>query len=171
LTAVTFTNTSAGPGNRSELDADFSALSLRAQDGSSVLPGGAPGSATSTLAAGKITFSSLEVIVAPGEWRTLVVDAGASISARDGDILSLALDDSSDVVVTPPVDLSAEWPLESGDGFPVDGMVSMQLTLHPVDAPTFSAGTTRNLALDVTLPPNGYDTDVLNRLNVGRRSI
>lgn len=166
LTAVTFTSTATGPGTQTELDNDFSPLSLRSQDGSAILPGGAPGSATGTLASGRVTFSNLEVVVAPGDWLSLVVEGAASMVARDGDVLALALDDSTDVTMTPLVDLAGQWPLASGDGFPVDGMVAAQLTLHQVDTPTFSAGTVRNLALDVTLPPNGYDSDTLNRLNV-----
>src|SRR5262249_5449672 len=62
--------------------------------------------------------------------------------------------------------VSGTFPINPAGNFPVDGMVSAQIGLSAVTTPTFSVGSTRNLALDVWIPANGYQADVLQRLAV-----
>ncbi len=166
LTALTFTNTSVGPGNQDQLDADFSPLTLSAENGAAILPGGAPGSPAASFASGKLVFSNLEAVIPPYGNLNLIVSGGASLSARDGDILDFSLEDSIDLSFSRSVLMAGDWPMNPADTFPVDGMTAAQVFLFPVETPTFASGSIHNLALDVLLPANGYQPDALNRLNV-----
>ncbi|MFH1754829.1 MAG: Ig-like domain-containing protein, partial [Candidatus Latescibacterota bacterium] len=166
LTALTFTNKSIGAGSQSELDASFSPMMLSAASGAGLLPGNAPGPPTASFSSGKLTFSNLEAVIPAMDTLILIVDGGASLTARDGDVLDLSLAGATDIGFSRSVLLTANWPMNPLDVFPVDGMVAAQLTLYPVDATTFSSGTADNVALDILLPANGYEADVLNRLNV-----
>jgi len=166
LTAVTFSNTSTGPGSMAQLDADFQPMQLSGVGGVTVLAGGAPGSASASFAGGRLAFPGLEVVIPAAGSVTLAVGGGASLGARDGDVLDLALVDSVDVDFAPFARRIAAWPIAPGDVFAVDGMVAAQVTVQPVATPTFAAPSSRNLAFDVVLPANGYEADQLNRINI-----
>ena len=114
---------------------------------------------------GVARFSGLNIDLPPNSTVTLKVLSGASLTARDGDVLDLRIASSSSVTVSgSPV--NGSFPIDPSAAFPVDGMSSFQLGLFGVSTPTFAVGTTRNLALDVRIPANGYDPDVLQRIAV-----
>jgi len=166
VTAVVFTNSSTGAGNQNQLDADFSPITLSAGNGSSILPGGAPGPPTASFSSGGLVFSNLEAVIPAYGNLDLIVEGGASLTARDGDVLDISLADSADLSFSRTVIVQGAWPMNPPDAFPVDGMTAAQIALYPVEATTYSAGSSDNVALDVLLPGNGYMPDILNRLNI-----
>jgi hypothetical protein len=166
VTAVTFTNTSNGSGSQSDMDASFTPLTLSAKSGVGILPGGAPGPLSASFVTGKLIYQNLEAVIPANDTLTLIVAGGASLTARDGDILDFSLADSVDLSFSRSALVAGDWPMNPADEFPVDGMVAAQLALQSVEATTFSSGSINNLALDVLLPGNGYEADVLNRLNI-----
>ncbi|NIT02338.1 MAG: tandem-95 repeat protein [Candidatus Latescibacteria bacterium] len=165
LVSITFSNTTLGQGSQAELDSDWSLLTLTEASGADLLPGGG-GPPTGTFSLGRATFDSLEAAIPAGDTLNLIVSGGASLVARDGDQLDLMLADSTAIAFASPVQLLAAWPLNPADVFPVDGMVAQQISLDPVGASVFPTDSNRNLALDLVLPPNGYEPDTLNKLNV-----
>jgi len=164
LTTLVVTNTSQGAGKQTELDNDWAPLFLYARDGGQVIS--AAGSATATFGGGVATFSDLSAVVSPWDTLRLRIDGGASLVARDGDMLDMGVLSPSDIYFEPPITMNAHWPLNPGDQFPVDGMVAAQIKLHPSTPAAIAAGSVRNLALDLTLPANGYEADRLNRLDI-----
>jgi len=166
LVTLTLDNTSSGPGAAADLDAAFSQMSLTAQGGAALLPGGSSGPAPALFVAGTLAFTGLEAPIAAGDTLRLVVEGGASVVARDGDTLNFVLADSTGLGFSRTVEFDGTFPVTPGQGFAVDGMTAAQITVHPIGAGTISSGSSNGLALDVTLPPNGYEADTLERLNV-----
>jgi WD40 repeat protein len=166
LLAVGFANATSGPGTPADLDAEFAQMTLSAQGGAPILPGGSPGPVPAVFTAGSLVFAGLSAPVAAGDTLRLVVDGGASLAARDGDVLDFELTDPGALVFTRPIPVNGVFPVAPGDSFTVDGMVAAQIELRAVTAGSFSSGSVDNLALDFTLPPNGYESDVLRRLDV-----
>ncbi len=173
LQAVYFENRTSGPGGTAQLDADWSPLllGLAPKGGNGVGspvpgPGGAGEADTAVFQGGVALFDSLRIIVPAGESLAVTVRGGASLQARDGDVLDLRL---TGMAFTRSVTVTGSFPLDPAGSFPVDGLVAGQILLHPVPAQDFTVGTARNLALDLTLPPNGYQQDLLQKLNVHNR--
>jgi hypothetical protein len=161
LTALQIENRATGPGSPSLLDLDWSALSLIVQRG-----GGVPAQmvGAGSFTGGIANFTGLEIVLDVDETLTFAVHSGASLTARDGDLLDLRIADSTGVVATAPVE--GIWPIDPPGGFPVDGMSAAQIGMTPVPAANLPIGARRRLALAVQLPQNGYAADVLTRLNV-----
>jgi WD40 repeat protein len=165
LSAVAFGNATSGPGVQDDLDAAFAQMTLSAPGGS-LLPGGSPGPAAATFSSGVLRFSGLEAPITPGDTLRLVVSGAASLTARDGDVLGIAPLDSSGLEFTWELPVNGAFPAAPADSFTVDGMTAAQVAVHPVSAGTLPSGSSNRLALDVTLPANGYEPDTLERLNV-----
>lgn len=168
LTGITYHNSSTGLGTSSDLDDDWSSFSLMVEGGGGDSEDGVV--ATGSITDGRLELSDLSIVLPIRETVTVALLAGASINARDGDLLDLSVLSAGDIQFSRAVDLSAVWPLDPIGELAVDGMAADQISLHPVDSQVFPAGSTRNLALDVTIPANGYEVDELNRfdvLNVG----
>ncbi len=178
LRSLSLTNVTQGPGSQAQLDADWESLEFLARStGFGPEPGnvGETAPATAVFADGRLTFEDLRLGVAPGDTVHLQVRGRASLGARDGDELAVAVERAADlafgqpvVVVgeSGPIEPAADWPLPGERVLLVDGFVAEQLHLEPVPAGVFPVGSMRNLALDVALPPNGYVGDTLERLNV-----
>jgi hypothetical protein len=62
--------------------------------------------------------------------------------------------------------VSGAFPVDPGGNFPIDGMLAAQIVVTPAPTDSIIAGTLDNLVLDVILPPNGYQSDVLRDLSV-----
>ncbi|HET9232712.1 MAG TPA: hypothetical protein VFP10_01070, partial [Candidatus Eisenbacteria bacterium] len=70
------------------------------------------------------------------------------------------------VTLSPSVVFENPWPLAPPGGYTVNGMSAAQITLHPIPASNLNPGSSRELLLDVDLPANGYQADLLQRMNV-----
>ncbi|MGQ0721389.1 MAG: DNRLRE domain-containing protein [Candidatus Eiseniibacteriota bacterium] len=163
LSTLTLTNMTTGPGTQSERDGEWSPLQL------AVLKGGigvGVGGLRAGFSNGTVTFA-MNTVIAAAESVTVVVTSGASLSARDGDMLDLAVADSTDFVFTRPVSLVRTWPLAPAGAFPVDGMSVAQVGVSGTALPiNLLTGSTNNPSLAVTIPANGYAADTLRTLNV-----
>lgn len=169
LTSLALTNYGVGAGGQAELDAEWDSLSLFVERGASRAParardgGEAP---AQRFAAGRLAFAGLAEAVAPGDTVWLAVAGRVALAARDGDRLAVGVAGADDVEFAPGAAANAAWPLTAGAQLTVDGFVAAQARLHPVTDTVLPLGATRRLALDVTLPGNGYAPDRLQRLNV-----
>ena len=167
LTGITFTNLTAGPGTAAQRDAELGSPRLYLDDGDGVpepAQDSQRGQASAT--AGKVTFGSLNLNIPGygGSVRFFVI-TDVPVSARDGDALDLSINASSDVAFSSGQTYSTAFPVSPVGSFPVDGMIAARITTRPVGGSVI-AGTTNRLALDVTLPPNSYTTDVLEKIAV-----
>ena len=111
--------------------------------------------------AASVTFTGLGLALSGGASRTLEIRAGASLAGKDGDELDLFLADETSLGFSRAVPLEAVWPLDPAGSFVVDGLVAAQVTTHALPVGTLEAGGDPVLVADLTLPGNGYDTDVL----------
>jgi uncharacterized repeat protein (TIGR01451 family) len=163
LTTLRIANHTLGPGTPAQRDLSWSPLSLYIVEGGEI-----PNTpqATAAMSGGGATFGGIAAVVLPGEALDLLIEAGASLTARDSDRLDLALENRGDLVFTRDVGLSASFPLAPSGAFTVDGMTAAQITLDPLVNSILTAGSTRIPLLEFVVPANGYEPDVLERLNV-----
>jgi uncharacterized repeat protein (TIGR01451 family) len=169
LSGIVLANNASGPGSPVQLDADWSRIDLWLdQAGTLVRPVVAvPGAPLGgPFSDGVLALNDLAIELAPGDTVRLVVMGQATLTARDGDLLGLAVLAPEDLIFTREVVRQASWPVAPPPALVIDGMVADQLDLRPIEAMAFIAGSSRNLALDVGLPANGYEGDRLDRLNV-----
>ncbi|MBU1674258.1 DUF11 domain-containing protein, partial [bacterium] len=163
LDVMTLVNATVGGGTQAQLDASWARLSLwRLVDGGRIL-------VAATEAGwldGAVTFTGLDVTLAPGDTVRLVAAGAASATSHDGDSFGLTLNEETDLVYTRTVTTNATWPLTTSSAFVVDGFVAAQATVEPVDAGVLAPGGTHHLALKTILPADGYAPHVLNALSV-----
>ena len=164
ITQVRLTNRSTGPGSQAQLDAELGSLRLYLDtNGNGALDAGEPLLRQATASAGKVTFGGLSVTVNGfGDSKRLLVFCDLPLAVRDGDALDVSLNSNLDV--SPSV--SGAFPVDPGGSFPIDGMLAAQIVVTPAPTDSILAGTPDNLVLDVILPPNGYQLDVLRDLSV-----
>ena len=158
LDSITLRNPTGDGIDQATLDACWASLGLRGVGLDRDLAG---------FAAGAVTAIGLGLVIAPGDSLDLVVQGAAAVDAPDGVELQPTLASAADLGFAgdvPPV--AGEWPLIADGVLAVDGMSAAQITLHPVGAEIFQMGSVRNLALDVTVPANGAEADVMTKLNV-----
>ena len=169
LRSFTLTNAATGEGTQAQLDADWASLQLLA---TIMVDQGQPGGTdtfephTATFEDGSLIFDGLDLALAPQETLQLHVRGSASMTARDGDVLAVSVAQAADLDFTQQVQQAENWPLEGERNLLVDGFTADQLDLVPIESVIFPVGSTRNLAYNVGLPPNGYEDDHLIKLNV-----
>jgi hypothetical protein len=181
LTSITFTNLTSGPGTPAQRDQDWQVLELwedkriiiEPLEGAPLaaiqVPPQEPGTgptATTTFSGGIARFSGFAIDLPAGGTTTLHIRGGASLTARDSDVLDLYLPNTQALTIPDALSIGGSFPIHPAGNFPVDGMSSFQIGLTTVGTPTLPVGSTRNLAFDLRLPANGYQTDVLQRLDV-----
>jgi hypothetical protein len=169
LTALTFTNQTTGVGSATELDLELGTLRLRRDNGDGVfVPAQDPVVGTASATGDQIRFTGLHVGIAPiNGTASLFLVADLSTLARDGDHLDVSIQAAADIhMMNALVPVSGTFPISPAGDFPVDGMSAAQIGLHAIPSGTVTAGTNNNLVLDVTVPANGYQADVLDRLEV-----
>lgn len=167
MTSVTFENTTIGKGTTFQIDQSWQPLNL------TIIGTGKSGEdslyaspAEAAFSAGRITFHDLSTVLLPRQSITIAVTGGASLGASDGDEFDLRLARQEDLAFDHAIPVQAEFPLDPAGSFVVNGMVAGQITLRPVPQENLAAGSIRNLALDVIIPPNGYEEDRLVRIDV-----
>jgi hypothetical protein len=170
LASLVLENQTSGPGTVADRDAEVRLLTLRLDgDGDGMLgdPSVDPVLATSYFQGGIAPFTGLKLALAPYAGRQLFVTADvAPDAARDGDAIGARVRDASGVDFAEPVTVSAAWPLDSGARWAVDGFTAAQVTGRSAPGATIAPGDGPLLALDLTLPRNGYSADVLRSLRV-----
>ncbi len=121
--------------------------------------------ATSLWASGRVRFENVGLPVPAGSSRRLSVFGAAALRARDGDSLGVVLDSDTDVELLSgrkAVLIDAAPPTR----FVVDGMTAAQLTIESLANGPVLAGARRRAVARIRVPGNGWDSDLLLRLNV-----
>jgi uncharacterized repeat protein (TIGR01451 family) len=172
LSTLTVTNGSSGAAafGSAALDGELATLNLR-MDGNGdgvlgsliedpVLGGG-------NFRDGSLTVSGLTWTLAAGATRHLFLTGDISLTgSKDHDVLSAFINSGSDLDFATPTAVSANWPVTSGSAWTVNGMVAAQVGNFPVPNQALAAGEGPALALDISIPRNGYQNDTLVGLTV-----
>ncbi|HKQ18925.1 MAG TPA: hypothetical protein VJW75_04185, partial [Candidatus Eisenbacteria bacterium] len=170
LGGLRVTNTSVGPGSQSEKDREFESLTLVADgDADGVLDGFAVDTVlgTAIFSNGRADFTGLGWSLPAGATRHLFLLASVSaVDAADGDTLAANVASSLDVAFKSSPHIVPTFPLDSGIRRVVDGMVAAQIRNIGASVATLAPNEGPVLALDVTLPSNGYQSDILRGLTV-----
>ena len=166
LRLLTVQNRTTGGGSSVQLDHALGSLGLYLDDGDERLgPSDLP-VASAVVASGAATFDSMSVALAPGQSTTLLVAAHVPLDVRDGDALDLKVASATTIGIEPASVLGNSWPIDPAGAFAIDGMVAAQIALEPVPPRGLNPGTTDLPALQVVIPANGYQPDVLQSLAV-----
>ena len=167
LTGLTVQNRTFGPGSPTvaELDGELDQLKLRIDgDGDGQLGDQVadPVLATGSFSDGEIVFTGLAWDLAAGSINHLFLTGDVSLAgAADGDVLGAEVASGINLEFAAATALATSWPLDSGAAWTVDGMVAAQIGNDPVPAVTLAAGEGPALAMDLTVPSNGYANDTL----------
>ncbi len=166
LRSVTLTNATTGPGTQAQRDAEWAPMRMRAirSGGNQVFPPFPPGGVP--FAGGKATIAGFNLALAPNDTTLIVFESAASLVARDSDLLDVLLLDSSDLGFRRSVNVDGSFPFSPPGWFPVDGMSVAQIKFEDPGTTTILTGSTRNVIATLILPPNGYEADLLRRLDV-----
>ncbi len=154
-----FENRTTGAGTQTQRDQDWTPLTLSIASQPTTHP-------IASFVNGTAQFTGLSINVPAGGSAIIIVTGGASLLARDGDALDLRMADAGSITVSGAPGANGAWPLDPTGNFPVDGMVAAQVAVDTLKAQSFSAGSQGNVVLRVTLPANGYQGDVLHRLEL-----
>jgi len=168
LRSLRFEDRTTGPGTLDQRDAEWGPLTLmirRVHNGTST---GSPWLLRSgeIFDGGEALFDSLFVPLDVGDSLAISLQGGASLLARDGDVLDVEVLGLADLGISGSPEITGTFPINPPGGFVVDGMTRSQISLIEVPATSFQVGSRRNTALAMRIPANGYETDVLRRLNV-----
>jgi hypothetical protein len=170
LTGITFTNTTTGPGTIAERDAEFARVELRLDGNDDGVLGDFatdPAIGTAVFANGRASFSGLDLPLTPGKSRTLFVTGDASLlRAADADVLSGAVVAPADFQFKGATAVTGGFPLSSGNGWTIDGLVAAQTDNNGAPPATLGPGGGPAEALDVLVRRNGYQDDVLQGFSV-----
>ncbi len=116
---------------------------------------------------GTATFSGVAWDLAPDEVAHLFVTANISLeNVADGDLIGAALGSAIDVQFDLDTAVVGAWPLDSGARYAVDGLVAAQVACPAVPPVSLTANEGPVLALDFTVPGNGYLDDTLQTLRL-----
>ncbi|MGH2571606.1 MAG: hypothetical protein ACRDGR_10290, partial [bacterium] len=163
LVGLSVANGAQGGGTQAELDAEVALLELRADapDGAVLATGQFSGGVASfSVAPGAFT-------IVPDEARELWVTADvALLGAADGNVLGALVTGPSSLSFEGGASLLGNFPLDSGAAWTIDGMLAAQVTNHGAPVATIGPGEGPVLALDVTIPSNGWADDVLQGLKL-----
>lgn len=158
LTTLTVYNPGDGGHDQATHDAFWRELHVRTDSGDSIDLGG--------FTDGAVVAADLGLAIAPTDSVDLVLRGAVVLDIPDGIVMQPTINGPSDLVFSSPVAMQGDWPITVNGVLAVDGMSAAQITLDPVGAEIFQMGSTRNLALDITVPSNGHLEDHLIKLNV-----
>lgn len=161
LHSMTIANLTEGDGTPAQMDAEWQPLTLTYQL-STPDPHVEPADKLfQSFTNGTAVFENIDLIIAPGDTLEITLQANASLEARDWAQLQVGVLESGDLDFTSPYGLVLDWPLVSGHFLHVNGFVSAQATVIPMESGLLAIGSQQNLALTVDLPSNGYLDDTL----------
>ncbi|MCP4545044.1 MAG: DUF11 domain-containing protein [bacterium] len=164
LQGFTIHNLSSGAGTREQLDASWTELLLESPP--SINDVSDTDRASANFEDGVFTFGELNVPLPAGALVEVDIFSGASILARDGDVLDMGLIEAADLVLARGSPLEIDWPISPPEQHIVDGLTSHQIAIKPLGSRNLMTNSTHNLVLNAVLPGNGYESDVLNKINL-----
>lgn len=110
---------------------------------------------------GQAVFGGLDLSLAAGAGTRLFVTSDLGLNTvADGNRIKGQLQSISDINI-PGSTVVATWPLESGAEWLINGMVADQITNQHVNILTLGPGEGPVLAMDLSIPANGYAADEL----------
>ncbi|MEZ4651185.1 MAG: hypothetical protein R3E97_20825 [Candidatus Eisenbacteria bacterium] len=157
LDALAVTIRTEGAGSDEQLRSNWQSLSLWSAGGE-LTSGDVVGDA--------VSFSGLSTLIPADAARTFEIRSGASLGARDGDVLDLYLAGPEALTFLGDVPIDASWPLDPAGQFVVDGMSAAQIATPSVPSGSLSAGGGPVVVGDFVVPSNGYENDVLETLRI-----
>jgi hypothetical protein len=169
LNSLTLTNATTGIGTQAQRDLELGSLRLYLDDGDGVWESAQDTPlAVSSAGGGKIRYTGFNASVGAtfGGTTYFHIVGNVPLLARDGDALDLSIESASDMTFQSGMTPGGTYPLRPAGDFPVDGMTAAQISVNPVPAGSILAGTQNALVLDLVLPPNGYEADELQYLNL-----
>ncbi|MDH3216980.1 MAG: Ig-like domain-containing protein [Candidatus Krumholzibacteria bacterium] len=168
LDTLTMLNTSAGPGNPSDLDNTFSVVRIYHDNGNGIVDGSDILIRDAlSFSGGPLTATDLNFDILTGETKYLLITADIdSTCARDGDVLQIEITSANDIGFDQPFTAAGVFPLSTPTPRNIDGMMAFQLTVYPkADSVVVTEGFDL-LMFDLGVPGNGYETDTLRTLKV-----
>jgi hypothetical protein len=166
LDSVTVTNVSVGAGTQAELDENMSALHIYRDSGDGKIDFRDVLISTGTFSGGLATIPTGITLVAGEAADLLVVCDIDSLCAADSDTLAAAIAFPSDLHFATPEPVTGTFPLFSGGGALINGMLSFQLAVFPSADSLIITTPSDNLVLDFGIPGNGYLPDALTTLTL-----
>lgn len=123
--------------------------------------------ASTTWDGGLAVFDALALHLAPDVAASVFVTTTVSLTAAaEADVIGAAVGSSADLTFDQDLAVVAAWPLDSGGRHTVDGLVAAQVECPAVPPVSLTASEGPVLALDLTVPGNGYLGDTLDRLRL-----
>lgn len=170
LDRLAIENATSGSGSPLELDREVQLLTLREDgDGDGVLGDvlSDPAIGVGSFVNGVATFTGLSWVLPAGGSRHLFVTADVSLrDAADGDVLEARVADPLATHFEEPTSVTGAWPVTSSARLLVDGMSASQITNWGAPGASLGPGEGPRLALDVTIPRNGYEGDELRSVRI-----
>lgn len=115
---------------------------------------------------GRILFDGLGLKLPAGDVTHLYVTADLGLmTVADGDRISAQLASITDIQVESST-IVAEWPVDSGARWTVDGSIAAQIRVHPISIFTLGPDDGPALAMDFTVPADGYLADELRGIRL-----
>ncbi|MDF1543582.1 MAG: right-handed parallel beta-helix repeat-containing protein [bacterium] len=100
----------------------------------------------------------------------LSVQAAVSLeSARNGNLVSLSLPDSSRIVLSPSTSIEATYPLQGTLGHQIDRFPLASASAYQMGSQTIFGGQTRLPVFEFRLPGDGYSVDNLRSIRLANR--
>ena len=170
LQSLTFTNTSLAEGaNPAQRDALCRQVDLRLDANNN---GELDDQATDpALASGfvftddRVIFSGLNLGLAPGSGTRLFVTSDLGLmTVADGNRIRGEIESIADIGV-PGSTIVSTWPVQSGVDWVINGMTAEQISTRDISVLTLGPGEGPILAMDLTIPANGYAEDELTGIS------
>lgn len=159
LRALHLDDVSIGAGSTQQMDASWQPLTLEVLDQDRTVVG-------VSVQDGAARFTDLELAVPAGGQLELSLLGGASLVARDGDALDLALSEADGLAFASGDTARRLEDSDTSATYPVDGLAADQLRMVRLDNEGLRSGVDRQKVLEFVLPANGYQSDVLQKLNL-----
>ena len=171
LRSLAVSNLTAGAGapDQATLDAEWTPLTAHGRLRTLTGSGPVQSLAAVPFVAGRAEFAAFAWPMAPGDTLEIRVEAGVSLSARDGAVLRAGVATAADIGVRQTVVPVGVLPLRSGQDLVVDGFVAAQAPVVALPSGTLAVNTAGNLVLAVDLPANGYLADSIYGLTLVNR--
>ncbi len=124
--------------------------------------------ATALVQNGTALFNTVGISIAGGGGE-LELFTAAILSAencKNGNLVKLDVNDSTDFYLTQSVDINGSFPLSNDNYFIINNFPAANMTVTDVDNSIVYGGQTNQPALDFVLPANGYVSDSLTSLRI-----
>ncbi len=124
--------------------------------------------ATAFVENGRVTFSTGGFAIgAHGGRRSLAVIAYMDLSnSKNGNEISLSIQDSSAVYFTSAVHCQGSFPLTNSNSFTIDAFPAAAVAVQSAPTSPLFGGQSGQVVLDFTLPADGYSPAVLKQLTM-----